>query len=161
MKISSDTETILINWCNDNLPAIEPLDHYNPTFEKLKEQRKQGIVQVFKGGASYWNTIFSCHAMRYYYRAWHDSLHIITRTPFTFRGELYIAKMQNVIGRQLGICEKDAKLLELDLELHIRHYYQWGKHPEYQVQMIDEYRRYGYSVLKLNDYSTTGNYATT
>ena len=161
IALQHKSERILANWDLENLPFIEPLAKYNPTFEQLKEERKAGICRVFNGGARWYRTIFSCHNMRYVYRAWHDSLHIKHNTPFDFKGELHIAAMQEKEAIALGIAPYDAKLLRLDLELHIRHYYQHKKHPEFQTRMINDFMNYGYSVIQLNDYSTTGNFANT
>jgi len=139
MKLMQDTEDKLTQWCADNLPPIVPLEKYNPPFEQLKEERNNGQCFVFNGGADFKNTLFSTHAMRYVYRAWHDSLHIASGNAFEYSNEMAVARLQQSEAIKLGINSRDAYLLRLDLELHIKHYYQHGKHPEYQTDMIAAY----------------------
>lgn len=149
IKLKSETEDILSAWCVHHLPKIVPLDKYNPSFEELREQRSNGKCYVFAHGSS--NTIFNRVQSKLNYRAWHDTMHLWNNLDFSEEGEALVAVAQEDYAREImGICERDARLLRLDIELHIKHYHIHKTHPEYQTDMIIDYLLCGNDALEKN-----------
>ena len=146
LKVSRETDRIIKQWCSDNLPKINALEKYNPPFEKLKEERANGVVNVFGGGSV--NTIFNDLDTTIYYRAWHDTMHLKYNKDFSKSSELFMAVAQEEEAILMGICPRDAELIKLDLHLHISYYYQHKKHPEFQHKMIADWFDQGDSVIK-------------
>lgn len=140
MKLSKKTEEWLLDVAP---PHIARPDSPN-TFEDVKAQAQTGTFIVFDGGSE--DTIFSERKYQYAYRAWHDSIHLCNNIQFGEDDELRVAKLQKEIALEAGISERDAAILRLDLELHIRHYYDFGCHPVRQTAMISDYLESG--VLK-------------
>lgn len=143
MKITENTSQALRQWCRDNLPPIQPVAHYNPTFAELIQHREQGKVLVFNGGAATENTVFLKPDDRFYYRAWHDTIHIRQHLPLDHVSELKVARLQYTYALAAGIHPRDAELLVDDLYCHIRYHQTHGAHPEYQTALIADYRRNG------------------
>jgi hypothetical protein len=149
IKLRLETEEILSAWCAHHLPEIVPLDKYNPSFEELVKQRMDDKCFVFAHGSS--NTIFNRVQSKLNYRAWHDTMHLRHCIDFSEEGEAAVAVAQETYARDvMGICERDARLLRLDIELHIKHYYIHRTHPEYQTDMIVDYLLCGDDALEKN-----------
>ena len=151
MKVSLKTEQILKGWCLRNLPKVVPLDKYNPTNEQFKRDRADGNCFVFKNGSH--NSIFTRRDTIWYYRAWHDTIHLLNNLDFSEKSEYLVARLQRKAALALGISNRDALLLELDITLHIKHYHKYGEHPEYQENMIEDYLLFscfGYDTLATN-----------
>ena len=153
IQLYRQTEDILIQWCEDNLPPIEPLEAYNPPFETMQQHRKDGLCYVFRDGAQTHNTIFNSRKAIHAYRAWHDTIHCNYNLDFNYDGEMMVARLQKELAEEMGIERYDSKLLSLDSMLHIEHYYQWKKHPEYQSQMIRDRLARGLGYVLAKDYS--------
>jgi hypothetical protein len=62
---------------------------------------------------------------------------------FSYESELKLAGLLYYEAKLMGMSEKDANLIRLDLSLHIQHYYKHNKHPEDQVTMINNALIYG------------------
>ncbi len=146
-RLSLGAGLILVQWCRKNLPRIEPLEKYSPTFKGLKEDRAQGKCYVFAGGSD--DTIFhdprgdwAGHCL-YEYRAWHDSVHLQYNLDFSYESELLLAACLENEALAMGMSAHDARLIKLDLQLHIKHYYMYNKHPENQVAMVNYALLYG------------------
>ena len=152
IQLYRQTEDILLQWCEDNLPPIVPLEAYNPPFETMQAQRKDGLCYVFRDGAKTHNTIFSSRKAIHAYRAWHDTIHNDYNLDFNYDGEMMVARLQESLAKELGIQPCDALMLKLDTMLHIKHYYQWQEHPEYQAQMIRDYVDHGMEYVNNKGY---------
>ena len=89
----------------------------------------------------------------WYYRAWHDTVHLLNNLDFSEKSEYLVARLQGKAALALGISKRDALLLELDIILHIKHYHKYKEHPEYQENMIEDYLLFscfGYDTLAIN-----------
>jgi hypothetical protein len=149
MKVSIETESILRKWCRTNIPTIQPLDVYLPSWEDFKAQRAAGKVYVFRHGSQ--NNIFSRRETIWYYRAWHDTIHLNTNNDFSEESEYRVAKNMEIQAvNTMGISQRDARLMRLDIELHIMHYHKWKEHPEYQQNLITDYLILGKKALDKN-----------
>lgn len=148
MKVSIETDAYLRLWCKLNLPTIHPLDMYLPTYGEFQLHRKAGKVYVFKHGSQ--NNIFNRRETIWYYRAWHDTIHFHSGNDFSEESEYKVANLMESEARVMGICERDAKLMRLDIELHIMHYHKWKEHPEYQQDLITDYLLLGKKALDKN-----------
>jgi hypothetical protein len=117
--------------------VVYPAGHFSPpNLEALRKDRKQyPYVKVFAGGSR--DTIFGEAWAIHKYRAWHDSMHLRYGYEFTEEGERSLAKMlEYVCIHELGFTEWGAMLVRFDLELHIKHYHTFKKHPNAQTAMI-------------------------
>lgn len=149
LKVSYNVDKILKEWCKRNLGKIIAKDWYNPTsLEELVEDRLNGDVFVYAHGSK--NTIFNQEDTKLYYRAWHDTLHIKYNVGFNTDEELLIAEKQYEELIKLGVTPYDAYLVKLDLILHIKHYYKYKVHPEYQGDLVANYIMYGDKALDRN-----------
>lgn len=138
----------LRQWCTSNLGPVVTKRRYNPKSlaELIDDRLSTDDTYVFGGGSK--QTIFNSGVYGnwgvYYYRAWHDSMHIRYGLEFTREDELALAEMLEYVAlNELGFTEHSAKLLRVDLELHIKHYYKFNKHPDKQRGMIESYLVYG------------------
>jgi len=148
-QLSGRTQQILIDWCVDNLLPIQPLAEYNPeTLAALKKDRMDGVIYVFSGGSK--NNIFTSDLAILCFRAWHDEIHIKYNLDFSLDHELIVAALHDKEAIEMGISKEDAKLLSLDIELHVRHLHKHGVHPEYQTQMLSDYMVVGLECLNNN-----------
>jgi len=136
LRLSEESAKILVRWCHVNLPKIQPLEKYNPSFAELISDRAQGNVYVFGGGSK--NTIFHLDGWDclYEYRAWHDSVHLQHNLDFSQESEMLVAQKLYEAALAMGMHGRDARLIRTDLEAHITHYYHWKKHPERQIALI-------------------------
>jgi hypothetical protein len=121
---------------------------YLPEYEEFKAHRKAGKVYVFRHGSQ--NNIFSRRETILYYRAWHDTIHLLTGCDFSEASEYIVADHMVHSAIAMGICERDAQLMRLDIILHIKHYHKWKEHPEYQQDLITDYLILGGSALDKN-----------
>ena len=151
IKVNPYVDKVLKEWCERNLSVVVPKDWFNPiNLEELKQSRKEsGKVFVYAHGSH--NTIFNDHETRWYYRAWHDSLHIKHNLELGGDSELELAVVQEQELLKLGVSPWDAWLVRLDLELHIKHYQQHNKHPEYQGDLIAWYIKQSHGT-KISDW---------
>lgn len=149
MKVSIDTENKLRDWCMHNLPKVQPIDVYLPSWGKFIKDRMAGKVYVFKHGSQ--NNIFTRRETIWYYRAWHDSMHLKYGLDFSETSEYQVARfMEHSAVDTLYISKRDARLMRLDIELHIMHYHKWKEHPEYQQDLIEDYLLLGTKALDKN-----------
>lgn len=153
LKVSKYVDNILKDWCERNLPKIVPIDWFNPkTLDELKQARKnKDYVNVYMHGSS--NTIFNRDCTKHYYRAWHDTLHIKHNIPVGGKSEYTLAEIQEEELIKLGVNPWDAHLVKLDLILHIKHFEKYGKHPEYQGDLVANYLMFGEYVALNKNYS--------
>lgn len=141
--LSENDCILLIQWVQENLGVVIPLDWYNPTYEELLHHRStiQGAVIVFGGGSK--NTIFHGYphlgdAVIHAYRAWHDSVHIANNLDFSQASENQLAWLLRYAAIDMGLSAEGAELIKLDLLLHIQHYYHHKQHPEDQIALVAE-----------------------
>ena len=151
-QLSERTQQVIIDWCAANVPPLVPLKEYNPqTLAALIKDRKDGVAYVFVGGSSQGsNNIFTKNYALYCFRAWHDQIHINYNLDFSLDHELVVAALHEQEAIKMGISKEDAKLLSLDIDLHVRHLHKHGVHPEYQTQMISDYLVVGLECLNNN-----------
>lgn len=131
------------------LGKVQPLDWYNPSFEQLKIDRRNGNIFVFNGGSEH--TIFDTEydAQRWtkmYYRVWHDSMHIKHELDFSQDSERRLASiLYHEVFKLLGVgytdlsAQYDANLIKTDLLLHIAHYHKHKLHPDNQRAMLQHF----------------------
>lgn len=149
MRVSIETEDKLRDWCRNNIPRVQPIDVYLPSWNEFRANREAGEVFVFKHGSQ--NNIFTRRETIWYYRAWHDSMHLKYGLNFSEASEYQVARFMEYNATEvLCTSSRDAKLMRLDIELHIKHYHKWKEHPEYQQDLITDYLLLGEEALDKN-----------
>lgn len=139
-------DTLEKRW-REKFPNIIVREVFDPSFSEVKDLHERGLPTVFEGGADPSNTVLGTKERMWYYRAWHDSLHIRYNLDFSIENELRIAEIQMVEACHLGASLNTAKLLRDDLYCHIMHLLHTDKHPDYQLDLIHDYREMGDSVF--------------
>lgn len=133
LKLLPETEQFLLDVAPPHFASPD-----SPTsYEAVRAQAERyGIYHVFSGGSV--DTVFSGRAIQYAYRAWHDSIHLKYNIDFSMESELEVAELQEKIALAAGIDPRDAMILRLDLEAHIKYYYAKGEHPDRQIELITD-----------------------
>ena len=122
------------------------------TYEKLTKWASTNklvfdSLPVYDGASD--NTIYSCNAVNYAFRAWHDALHIIHGLGFTPEEEKQIGLLQMQAMVNYGASHQDAMLVYLDVCAQVDYYKLHGEFVYNQQDFI----AFVYNGGKVSDYN--------